>query len=60
MEQKLDVLLSQGHYKLVYRKAKRLAQNPAYDKSELPEKYRQLAARNLPKILFGPSAMPWS
>lgn len=49
MEQKLDVLLSQGHYKLVYRKAKRLAQNPAYDKSELPEKYRQLAAQELAK-----------
>lgn len=49
MEQKLDVLLSQGHYKLVYRKAKRLAQNPAYDKSELPEKYRKLAAQELAK-----------
>lgn len=49
MEQKLDVLLSQGHYKLVYRKAKRLAQNPAFDNSELPEKYRQLAAQELAK-----------
>lgn len=49
MEEKLDVLLLQGHYKIVYRKAKRLAQNPAYDKSELPEKYRQLAAQELAK-----------
>ena len=49
VEQKLDVLLSQGHYKLVYRKAKRLAQNPAYDQSEVPTKYRQLAAQELAK-----------
>lgn len=49
MEQKLDLLLSQGHYKLVYRKAKRMAQNPAFDNSELPEKYRQLAAQELAK-----------
>jgi len=49
IEQKLDVLLSQGHYKLVYRKAKRLAQNPAYDQSNVPAKYRQLAAQELAK-----------
>ncbi len=49
VEQKLDVLLSQGHYKLVYRKAKRLAQNPAYDQSNVPAKYRQLAAQELAK-----------
>jgi len=49
MEQKLDVLLSQGHYKIVYRKAKRMAQNPAFDNSELPEKYRQLAVQELAK-----------
>ena len=49
MEQKLDVLLSQGYYKLVYRKAKRLAQNPAYDQSNIPAKYRQLAAQELAK-----------
>jgi len=52
IEEKLDLLLAQGHYKLVYRKAKRLAQNPAYDHSKTPEKYRQLAAQELSKNVF--------
>lgn len=47
MEQKLDLLMSQGHFKMVYRKAGRLLMDPAYDQSEVPAKYRQLAAQEL-------------
>lgn len=49
MTEKLDQLLAQGHYKLVYRKAGRLLMNPAYDQSDIPAKYRQLAAQELAK-----------
>lgn len=47
--QTLAQLYSQGHYKLVYRKAGRLLMNPAYDQSPEPTKYRQLAALELAK-----------
>jgi cell wall-associated NlpC family hydrolase len=49
LEQKLDVLMAQGHFKMVYRKAGRLLMDPAYDQSEIPSKYRQLAAQELAK-----------
>lgn len=49
MEAKLDLLLAQGHYKIVYRKAGRLLMDPSYDQSDLPTKYRQLAAQELAK-----------
>jgi cell wall-associated NlpC family hydrolase len=47
--QTLAQLYSQGHYKLVYRKAGRLLMDPAYDQSKDPAKYRQLAALELAK-----------
>ena len=47
--QTLAQLYSQGHYKLVYRKAGRLLMDPAYDQSKEPAKYRQLAALELAK-----------
>jgi cell wall-associated NlpC family hydrolase len=47
--QKLDLLMAQGHFKMVYRKAGRLLMDPAFDQSELPAKYRQLAAQELAK-----------
>ena len=47
--QTLAQLYSQGHYKLVYRKAGRLLMNLAYDQSKDPAKYRQLAALELAK-----------
>lgn len=49
MAEKLNLLLAQGHYKMVYRKAGRLLMNPAYDQSDIPAKYRQLAAQELAK-----------
>jgi cell wall-associated NlpC family hydrolase len=49
MEQKLDLLMAQGHFKMVYRKAGRLLMDPAYDHSEVPAKYRQLASIELAK-----------
>jgi cell wall-associated NlpC family hydrolase len=49
VEQKLDVLLAQGHFKMVYRRAGRLMMDPAYDQSQFPAKYRQLAAQELAK-----------
>lgn len=45
----LAQLYSQGHYKLVYRKAGILQSNPDYDHSKEPAKYRQLAALELSK-----------
>jgi cell wall-associated NlpC family hydrolase len=45
----LSQLYSQGHYKLVYRKAGRLLMNPAYDQNKEPAQYRQLAALELAK-----------
>jgi cell wall-associated NlpC family hydrolase len=49
MEQKLELLLAQGHYKMVYRKAGRLLMNPSYDQETYPTKLRQLAAQELAK-----------
>ncbi len=49
MEQKLELLFAQGHYKMVYRKAGRLLMNPSYDQETYPTKLRQLAAQELAK-----------
>ena len=49
MEQKLELLFAQGHYKMVYRKAGRLLMNPSYDQETYPLKLRQLAAQELAK-----------
>ena len=49
MEQKLELLFAQGHYKMVYRKAGRLLMNPSYDQETYPLKLRQLAAQKLAK-----------
>ena len=49
MEQKLDLLFAQGHYKIVYRKACRLLLNPTYDQATFPTKFRQMAAQELAK-----------
>ena len=49
MEQKLELLFAQGHYKMVYRKAGRLLMNPSYDQETYPSKLRQLAAQELAK-----------
>jgi cell wall-associated NlpC family hydrolase len=49
MEQKLELLFAQGHYKMVYRKAVRLLMNPSYDQETYPLKLRQLAAQELAK-----------
>lgn len=44
---KLEMHYHQGHYKMVYRKANRLIDNPAYDYSYLPRYYRSLAMLQL-------------
>lgn len=60
MEQKLDLLMAQGHFKIVYRKAGRLLMDPSYDQSELPVKYRQLAAQELAKNPIWAKRHEWS
>lgn len=44
---KLEMLFEQGHYKRVYRKSKRLIDNPAYDFSYLPKYYKSLSLLQL-------------
>lgn len=44
---KLEMNYAQGHYKMVYRKANRLIDNPAYDYSFLPRYYRSIAMLQL-------------
>lgn len=40
---KLEMYYDQGHYRMVYRKAKRLLDNPEYDYSQIPTFYKSLA-----------------
>ncbi len=40
---KLEMLYSQAHYSLVYRKANRILDNPEFDYSQLPKFYKSLA-----------------
>jgi cell wall-associated NlpC family hydrolase len=58
--QTLAQLYNQGHYKIVYRKAGRLLMDPSYDQSELPVKYRQLAAQELAKNPIWAKRHEWS
>lgn len=44
---KLEMLFEQGHYKKVYRKSKRLLDDPAYDFSMLPKYYKSLSLMQL-------------
>jgi cell wall-associated NlpC family hydrolase len=43
----LEMKYNQGHYKMVYRKANRLIDNPEYDFSYLPRYYRALSSMQL-------------
>lgn len=43
----LEMKYNQGHYKIVYRKANRLIDNPEYDFSYLPKYYRALSSMQL-------------
>jgi len=43
----LEMKYDQGHYKMVYRKANRLIDNPEYDFSYLPNYYRALSGLQL-------------
>lgn len=49
---KLEVLYDQGHYAMVYRKAKRLLDKPDFDFSMQPEFYKSLALFRLSKQSF--------
>lgn len=40
---KLEMFYDQGHYRMVYRKANRLLDNPEYDYSQIPTFYKSLA-----------------
>jgi hypothetical protein len=44
---KLELLYSQGHYRMVYRRANRLLDVPDYDYSHLPEFYKSLSGFQL-------------
>jgi peptidoglycan DL-endopeptidase CwlO len=46
---KLEMLYSQGHYKMVYRRANRLLDNPEFDYSMMPNFYKSLALFQLSK-----------
>lgn len=40
---KLEMLYSQGHYNLVYKKANRILDNPEFDYSQVPKFYKSMA-----------------
>jgi cell wall-associated NlpC family hydrolase len=40
---RLEMLYSQGHYNLVYKKANRILDNPEFDYSQLPKLYKSMA-----------------
>lgn len=46
---KLEMLYDQGHYKMVYRKSKRLLDNPEFDYSLLPKYYKSISIFQLYK-----------
>ena len=45
--EKLEILYSQGHYKMVLRKSNRLLDNPEYDFSIIPSYYKSLSSFQL-------------
>ena len=40
---RLEMLYSQAHYNLVYKKANRILDNPEFDYSQLPKLYKSMA-----------------
>ncbi len=49
---KLEMLYAQKHYKMVYRKANRLLDNPEFDFSQVPAYYRAISTFQLSQNVF--------
>lgn len=58
---RLEMLYAQGHYKMVYRRANRLLDQPDYDYSQLPKFYKSLSlfqlAQNRHWLIRNPNAL---